>query len=253
MKLSKKILLGIGTLSVVALASCTQSKTNIDDSSKNTSVAQNWFSLGRATSEGWSKVYTTKIYDPSVETEDFNKDSDYYTVYAPDDIDSAIRLTLTLVNEDNFTFDGRNSTSSVRYLQTVQYSSTYQNYFEEKISNSAETINNAITSLSANVQTTWTKSFADYEITSSSLVEDKSNYLAVYYLPLLYKQYASGSVTALSFFVVPVKVELIQAQAYFNEDGKLVAESSDNALADTFIDSGKYVTYSYDSSSDIIA
>ena len=249
MKLTKKILLGLGAVSLFALTGCTSSESSTDVSSLTTTVAYDWLRLD--TTDTVSSVYTNAVYDPTTE-EDFS-DTSYYKIYAPTDIEASVRVTLSEIDSSNF---GDDVVCNVKYLQTVAFSSTYQGYFEEKVSDYAETLNaidSTVVGFSANTQTTWEKSLSDYEITSDSLTADANNFLAVYYVPLYVQIYSSSEVSTAAFFCVPVYTEIVTATFGTNDDGESRVESCSSSLVMTYANNDKYITYTYDSSSDIIS
>ena len=247
--MTKGIILGLGIVVGISAVSCSNSKTSTGDkSSLDTNIAQKWFSLGKAEGATFDTVYTTEVYDPSNDNEDYDKTQSYYTIYAPTDLDASIRLTLTEINSDAFS-DG--STSVIRYLQTIAYSSTYQDGVIEHLKEKKDTISASITSLTANIQTSWEENISSYSLTSDNLSNDKTNYLAVYYMPLYIRTYESGSVETAGFVCVPVYASITSGSIGQDADGNATATVSDT-LAQSFVSASKYVTYTYNSSSDKI-
>jgi len=251
MKLTKIILLGLGFASIIGMTSCKKNESTADTSSLATNIANKWFSLNKG-EKSFSEVYSTKIYDGGDELEDKSK-GNYYSLYAPTDIEASIRFTLTPVSKSNFENEGRATNSVVNYLQTVSFSSTIQNTCAEKIKNKESDINSVVKGFESVVQTTWSKNLNDYGVTSSNLVEDKDNYVAIYYVPMFFRQYSSGSATVAAFIAVPVKADLVQATYKFNEEGNSTLVSVDNTLAKSYLDNNKYITYNYSSSTKTIA
>jgi hypothetical protein len=251
MKLTKTILLGLGIVSIFGMTSCKKNDSTADTSSLATNIANKWFSLNKG-DKSFSDVYSTKIYDGGDELEDKTK-GNYYSLYAPTDIEASIRFTLTPVSKSNFENEGRTTNSVVNYLQTVSFSSTIQSTCAEKIKNKENDINTAVTGFEASVQTTWSKNLNDYSVSSSSLVENKDNYVAIYYIPMFFRQYSSGSATVAAFIAVPVKADLVQATYKFDTDGNSTLDSVDNTLAQKYLNENKYITYNYSSSTKTIA
>ncbi len=248
MKLTTKGLLGLGLLATISLAACSNSSTTTKDtSSLDTNIAASWFSLGQTGEGKFDNAYQTQIYDPLKVEE--NKPTSYYTVYAPTDIDSSIRLTLTPITEDAFK---EGSTSEIKSLQTIAYTTSYQSGIIDQVKEKKESIDSSITSLTGSVQTSWKATLGTYSLTSSNLTSNTTNYLCVYYLPLYVRTYSNSTIDSAGFVAIPVYANITTGSITSDADGKDVVSVTDTT-AKSFVDSSKYVTFNYDSSSDKIS
>lgn len=244
--ITKGLILGLGLISTTLLFSCSNSSsTSADTSSLNTNVAENWFSLGNTGESRFDKAYTKCIYDPTLTEE--TKPSSYYTIYAASDINSSVRLTLTEITSDNF---GDNTTNTIKNLQTIAYSTTNQNEYMTKVYEKKDTINNAISEITPSIQSTWNVNLANFNVDSSSLVSDKTNYLCVYYVPFYVRTYSNDSIASAGFFAAPVYASVTTGSITKDADGNEHISLS-NVIATSFL-SSKYITYTYNSSTDTI-
>ena len=244
--ITKGLILGLGLVSTTLLFSCSNgSSTNSDTSSLNTTVADNWFSLGNTGEGKFDKAYTNCIYDPTLTEE--TKPSSYYTIYAASDLDASIRLTLTEISDDNF---NTNSTNTIKSLQTIAYSTTNQSEYVSKVNEKKDTINGAITSITSQVQSSWNVDLTAFNVSSSSIVSDKTNYLCVYYMPFYVRTYSNDSIASAGFFAIPLYASVTTGSITKDADGNDVI-SLEDTTATSFLTS-KYITYTYNSSTDTI-
>lgn len=244
---SKGLLLGLGLLSSTLLFSCSGGSTSSGDtSSLNTVIADTWFSLGQSGEGKFDKAYTTLVYDPTQTEEE--KPSSYYTIYAPSDLDASIRLTVTEISSANFS---ENATNTIKNLQTIAFLTTNQNTYMTNVYSKKDTLNN-VTSVKADIQSTWNVTIDKFNVTSSSLENDKTNYLCVYYMPFYIRTYSDNQIVDAGFFAAPVAAAITSGSISKDADGKEVISLSDTT-ATSFLNNNKYITYTYDSSSDKIS
>ncbi len=220
---------------VIVLASCSSDDDDTDP--LTTDVAEDWLRLDTTTYV--SDVYTTTVYDPTTD-EDFS-DTDYYKIWAPTDINSSIRLTLTEIDSSTFS---STTTNDVRYLQCSSFDSSDQEDFVDEISDVETSLTSEITDFTADIQNSWEEDITDYSITSDSLDSSAdTNYLAVFYMPFLVQTYEDSEISESSFIIAPVYVTTTS----------LTDSTYSLDLANTYSSNDKIITFSYDSDDDIIS
>ncbi len=244
--INKGLLLGLGLVSTSLLFSCSNGgSTSSDTSSLNTTVADKWFSLGNTGEGRFDTAYTTCIYDPTL-TED-SKPSSYYTIYAASDVNASVRLTLTEINADNF---GETTTNTIKNLQTIAYSTTNQSEYMSKVYEKKYTINSMVDDITSSVQSTWNTDLSTFNVSSSSLQADKTNYLCVYYIPFYVRTYSNNSIASAGFFAAPIYASVTTGNITKDADGNDIVSVEDET-ATKFLKS-QYITFTYNSSTDTI-
>jgi len=214
MKLKNLALLGIAACATISLAGCTNTQSNtVDTSVYSTDISKNWFSNGKYSEEyTYDENYTVNVYDPT--SLSFTEPS-YYRMHAPSDCDGSLRMIKTPI--DNNTF-GDNKENTVKYLQCSPFAKNYQNQFAEHIEKKASMINSLIFDFKANVQTTWSKNLADYNITKDSLSDTEQNYLYTVYLPIFVRVYSNSTLSIGSFICVPVYTTVSVSEENSNDE-----------------------------------
>ena len=226
----KKFLIGISTLVLgLSLASCRKNEVTTDTSSLSTEVAKQWLKLG---SDSVTSVYTNKVYAPESTTK-----AAYYTLYAPTDIESSVRVVVNTLEENYF---DSNTTVKVRYLSTSSINDTTYSAVVQNVKDYKDNISTSITGFTAAVQESYAVTLSDLGYTT---YQANNNRLCVFYMPFLLRAYnksseegKDGEITLTTFVIVPVYTTL----SGYDADGKYTT-----ALVQQYVSNSKLISFTY--------